>query len=342
MNRWNISHNKYSADEMNPRLRLAYWEGHRDFAYDLVRFVRPKRIVELGSQYGCSLSAFCQSVLDNQLNTEIHAVDRWSGDIGAEDLGEDVFQIVKKTVERYYQTLQIRLYPMDFQKALALFLDDSIQLLHIDGGHTYEDVDRDFRTWLPKLEEEGIILFHDIYSKIDAGSCEHWEHLKTEYKNWFEFKHSCGLGILFPKGDFWYRKMLDTDFKERCQDIYSYRALYEYTQIRYQELCENYEQRYQAMCQQDQMIDERDREIKTLTQLVQEKAAAEAENAVRIDEKDREIAALTEMVKKNEEIITKNEKVIAEKNNTIRDLKLAALENSKWKQVGSFLKIRYR
>ena len=94
---WVVSDPRYDADQLNPKLKFAYWEGHRDFAYDLLQFVRPERLVELGSQYGCSLFSFCQAVRDFKLDTEINAVDMWSGDIGAEITGEEVYALVQKT-----------------------------------------------------------------------------------------------------------------------------------------------------------------------------------------------------------------------------------------------------
>lgn len=317
MERWKISHNRYLADRMNPKLRLAFWEGHRDFAYDLVHFTRPKRIVELGSQYGCSLFAFCQSVLDSQLDTQIHAVDFWSGDIGAGEDGETVLELVRKTAEEYFSSVDVRLHPMDFNEAVKMFEDGSIQMLHIDGGHTFEDVDNDFKTWLPKLDADGIILFHDIYSTIDQGSCDRWKHLKETYKNWFEFSHSCGLGILFPKGDYWYRKIQETDFEERCMDIYYYRALYEYTDIRYQELCRNYELRYEAVAKQDRMIDERDKAIASQEKMIRERDKVIASQEAMIKERDRAIASQEAMVKERDKAIASQEKMIQERDRAI-------------------------
>ena len=318
---WVVSDPSYDADQLNPKLKFAYWEGHRDFAYDLLHFVRPTRLVELGSQYGCSLFTFCQAVRDFKLNTEINAVDMWSGDIGAEITGEEVYALVQKTAATYYPEVNLHLFQMRFDQALPDFADESIDILHIDGGHTFEDVERDFTTWLPKLKENGIVLFHDVYSPIDQGSCDHWEKTKKEYDCYFEFTHSCGLGVLFPKGRYWYDKLEAAGFFKYYKDLYFYRSKYKYTQARFDELKGLYEERYQAIEQQSKMIDERDARIAADEKLVAEKDAAIANQAKMIDERDARIAADEKLVAEKDAAIEQQSKMIDE-----RDARIAADE----------------
>ena len=318
---WVVSDPSYDADQLNPKLKFAYWEGHRDFAYDLLHFVRPARLVELGSQYGCSLFTFCQAVRDFKLNTEINAVDMWSGDIGAEITGEEVYALVQKTAATYYPEVKLHLFQMRFDQALSDFADESIDILHIDGGHTFEDVERDFTTWLPKLKENGIVLFHDVYSPIDQGSCDHWEKTKKEYDCYFDFTHSCGLGVLFPKGRYWYDKLEAAGFFKYYKDLYFYRSKYKYTQARFDELKGLYEERYQAIEQQSKMIDERDARIAADEKLVAEKDAAIANQAKMIDERDARIAADEKLVAEKDAAIEQQSKMIDE-----RDARIAADE----------------
>ena len=318
---WVVSDPSYDADQLNPKLKFAYWEGHRDFAYDLLHFVRPARLVELGSQYGCSLFTFCQAVRDFKLNTEINAVDMWSGDIGAEMSGEEVYALVQKTAATYYPEVKLHLFQMRFDQALPDFADESIDILHIDGGHTFEDVERDFTTWLPKLKENGIVLFHDVYSPIDQGSCDHWEKTKKEYDCYFDFTHSCGLGILFPKGRYWYDRLEEAGFFKYYKDLYFYRSKYKYTQERFDELKGLYEERYRAIEHQSKMIDERDARIAADEKLVVEKDAAIANQSKMIDERDARIAADEKLVAEKDAAIANQAKMIDE-----RDARIAADE----------------
>ena len=314
---WVVSDPRYDADQLNPKLKFAYWEGHRDFAYDLLQFVRPERLVELGSQYGCSLFSFCQAVRDFKLNTEINAVDMWSGDIGAEITGEEVYALVRKTAATYYPEVNLHLFQMCFDDARPNFADNSIDILHIDGGHTFEDVEHDFTTWLPKLKENGIVLFHDVYSPIDQGSCDHWEKTKKEYDCYFDFTHSCGLGILFPKGRYWYDRLEAAGFFKYYKDLYFYRSKYKYTQERFDELKGLYEERYRAIEQQSKMIDERDARIAADEKLVAEKDAAIASQTKMIDERDARIAADEKLVAEKDAAIASQTKLIEERNATI-------------------------
>ncbi|MGU3471026.1 class I SAM-dependent methyltransferase [Paenibacillus sp. D51F] len=65
---------------------------------------------------------------------------------------------------------------------MAAFAENSIDLLHIDGLHTYEAVRPDYESWLPKLAEDGIVLLHDTEIKIaDFGVWKLWGELSERH-----------------------------------------------------------------------------------------------------------------------------------------------------------------
>jgi len=174
------------------------WTGHAYFAYDLVRNLKPKLIVELGTYKGTSLFSFAQAVKDSALKTEIHAIDAWEGDVHMGFYGSEIYHSVVDIVHRNYGQQQIRLCKKYFDEAVKDFPNHSIDILHIDGTHTYEAVKNDYENWKNKVKLEGVILFHDILV-ADFGVWKLWKEIKEEHPNYqyIDFKHNYGLGVLF-------------------------------------------------------------------------------------------------------------------------------------------------
>ncbi len=172
------------------------WCGHLPFAAWLMRTLRPAVFVELGTHSGNSYFSFCQSARDADLATKCYAVDTWQGDEHAGNYGDEIFQQVHTHNQSYYAGFS-RLLRTTFDDAATSFSDASIDLLHIDGLHTYEAVKHDFETWLPKLAPGAIVLFHDTNVRERGfGVWQLWDALRARYRCHLEFVHSHGLGVL--------------------------------------------------------------------------------------------------------------------------------------------------
>lgn len=181
---------------MPRRLRSPYaWVEHIPFAFHLMKLLRPRLLVELGVHTGNSFSAFCQAARELQTTTVCYGVDTWQGDEHAGFYDDSIFEDLVRDTNLSYSEFAT-LLRMKFDDALSAFSDSSIDLLHVDGLHTYEAVKHDFDTWLPKVSERGVVLFHDTAVRTeDFGVWRLWEELAPRYPS-FQFSHGFGLGVL--------------------------------------------------------------------------------------------------------------------------------------------------
>jgi len=171
------------------------WLGHIPFASWLVEQLRPQSIVELGTHRGASFLAFCQAVEEQKFTSRVFAVDSWEGDEHAGFYGDDIYNELRDYQQRNYAGIS-EMLRMRFSEALEYFADGSVDLLHIDGLHTYEAVREDFETWLPKLSSRGVVLFHDTCVRERGfGVWQYWAEISQQYPA-FEFTHTHGLGVL--------------------------------------------------------------------------------------------------------------------------------------------------
>ena len=180
------------------------WTPHMASGFDLVQAIRPKLLVELGTQRGQSFFTFCQGMKAAGVDGVAYGVDTFEGDAhtGPDDAG--VFQSVNTHLGQNYAGFAY-LLRMYFAEALGHFSDDTIELLHIDGLHTYDAVREDFEGWYPKVAPGGIVLFHDIRARIqDFGAWKYWDELEARAgeAGWecFAFDHGFGLGVLRKPG----------------------------------------------------------------------------------------------------------------------------------------------
>lgn len=171
------------------------WWAHVPFAFWLMVASRPRVLVELGTDKGVSYAAFCEAVLRGRLGTRCFAVDTWAGDDHSGHYGDEVYTDMREFHDSRYAAFS-NLLRSTFDDAVGFFEDGSIDLLHIDGYHTYKAVKHDYETWSPKLSDRAIVLFHDTnVREDDFGVHQLFAEISKQFPS-FEFPYGSGLGIV--------------------------------------------------------------------------------------------------------------------------------------------------
>ena len=192
---WQNLGNFESAFNVPTHIVESAWLEHGPFAIWFAQQMAPSVFVELGSHNGFSYFAFCESLKSLSGRHQAFAIDTWQGDSHAGFYGDDVYSQVKEVNEHYYSGFST-LVKSTFDEALVHFDDTEVDLLHIDGLHTYAAVKHDFESWKSKLSDHAVVLFHDInVRQVDFGVHKLWTELRNEYPS-FTFSHGHGLGVL--------------------------------------------------------------------------------------------------------------------------------------------------
>lgn len=163
------------------------WSGHAEFAIRLVEQFNPKVTVDLGVDFG--FSTFCFAYANKG---EVYGIDWFQGD---EQTG---FRDTLKSVTDMYTELKTTFSIPDISfikgtfNEVAKSWEKKIDILHIDGLHTFAAVKSDYDIWSTFCHEESIILFHDVewYSAtvgVFFNSLNGYKLIRTG---------SAGLGVL--------------------------------------------------------------------------------------------------------------------------------------------------
>jgi hypothetical protein len=95
----------YVDAHINEHLPGKAWVGRTAWAYWLISALKSKFLVELGTHGGGSYFSFCQSVIDNELDTKTYAVATWAGEDHAGSYAQSVFENVSRFNHEHFATL---------------------------------------------------------------------------------------------------------------------------------------------------------------------------------------------------------------------------------------------
>lgn len=146
---------------------------------ELIRDQRPRNVLEIGTAKGGTLFLLCQNAAPDGT---IVSVDLPGGRFGG-GYPEDRSRLYQSFAQRGQHLLLIR---GDSHSASVgdsvqtAFGEEPIDLLFIDGDHTYEGVQCDYGTYAPLVRPGGMICFHDIRPgdpELGGGVPRFWQEI---------------------------------------------------------------------------------------------------------------------------------------------------------------------
>lgn len=175
--------------------------------YALIRNLKPKKVLCVGSKYGFIPAICAIACRDNKIGKvdfvdagmDMNAVGKLAGSHWG---GVGFWK--KCNPRRYFGKFDLQnyldLYVMTTEEFAKKYSKRKYDYIHIDGDHSYKGVKLDFDLFWMRLNKGGFIAFHDIASPDKDGNIygtrKFWKEIKQKNKIAFEFNQDPGLGVV--------------------------------------------------------------------------------------------------------------------------------------------------
>ena len=146
-------------------------------AYKRLNKTKPMILVEVGVWY----PKFSKAIIPYMPNLSMILIDRWTPPPAGDFYANSQSLISSKSQDDYNKALgeckkvaakypagRITIYKMDSVKAAKCLEDRSVDMIFIDGDHSYNGCKRDINAYLPKVKKGGWLGGHD-YAHPDQG-----------------------------------------------------------------------------------------------------------------------------------------------------------------------------
>ena len=174
--------------------------------YGLARSLKPKVCVEIGSARGKSACAVGLALRRNG-GGKLYAIDPHSVTNWNDKSSVDSFALITENLQKAGLTGQVEIVRKTSGEA-AKGWDKKIDLIFIDGDHSYEGVKADWDLFLPHLTEFGVVVFHDtlwdlrpdgIHDRADMGVPRFVDELRAAGYPVITIDQNFGVSLVQPR-----------------------------------------------------------------------------------------------------------------------------------------------
>jgi predicted O-methyltransferase YrrM len=152
----------------------------------LVEEHRPRNVLEIGTCAGGTLYCLCRLA---EPDGTIVSIDLPGGDFGGgctEERVEEMRMLFPRGDQRLHLLREDSHSSATLAKVQTILAERQLDLLFIDGDHTYEGVRSDFEKYSPLARDGALIAFHDIVEhapEARVGVGRYWNEIKAGYRH---------------------------------------------------------------------------------------------------------------------------------------------------------------
>lgn len=184
----------------NPLIRPLQVPSELDRFAEIVASICPKRVLEIGTFQGGTLCLLARLAASR---ATIISIDLPGGKYGG---GQTRLRsLLYHTFGKLFQRMHLIRGDSHSEQVAARVKQviESLDVLFIDGDHTYEGVKRDFLLFAPLVRAGGIVAFHDIAEHTTESDCEvarFWNEIKMSHRHEEiieDPEQGWGIGVLY-------------------------------------------------------------------------------------------------------------------------------------------------
>jgi predicted O-methyltransferase YrrM len=180
---------------------------HAWLLYGLVRSQQPKVCVEIGSARGKSACFISRALEDNGGEGKLYAIDPHTQTQWNDHESVNSYDIMKQNLEAFGVSHRVEIV-REYSGNAARNWNKPIDMLFIDGDHSYEGCKADWDLFSPHVSQFGVVIFHDTiwevgqveekYRRSDMGVPKFTDELRRQGYPVITIPTFCGLSIVQP------------------------------------------------------------------------------------------------------------------------------------------------
>jgi predicted O-methyltransferase YrrM len=168
---------------------------------NLISAMKPKAVLEIGTALGGTLLLMCKL---SDPGATIVSLDLPKQGFAYRRYRVPIFRALSRKGQKLH-LLTADSHSEEVKSHVAGLLDGrSLDVLFIDGDHSYQGVRSDFEMYSPFVRKGGMVIFHDIVEHSSEKHCDvnrFWNEIKGQYSHREIIENAAqgwaGVGVLY-------------------------------------------------------------------------------------------------------------------------------------------------